>query len=515
MMYGIMLLMTMTRLAPSEPVALRDNIRLYDTPYFENTAKALPPSRRFPGGRIVVSAGQPRSTARLLSRPIYDADMQIDRVTPTTANPYPLLSTQAIGTDNQIVRLKDGSLLAVKDSYLWDAFHGTPPGWSKEIVTGHGDHPGQRGGLLFFRSTDGGASWKQHSTVDFATFLGGKYGVPRPMDDAGHADVAPENQARRPDGSLRWWIGGIDRTEIYSCPFTGSVYVSTRTISGPYGEAYPKYDRLLLLRSRDLGRRWEAIREDLPSWAPLMMTSTPDGRLFLMQYLGSQPTVYYSTNLPRGSERPILSPGYPVYWKEGDTNVEGKGGTDVDLFFQLGHPSISRASSRPGSSAVRIAYQTCSAAGAQEARIIRVEVRDPSRPPIVSNVATIRGSDPDHFSVMYGYFIDPDYVDMPRNRPSSVSVFAWIEAPRKNAAKPRRASRCVVLSDDDAVSAPMFLSVADGAARWWEKRQDPGDYISGGFFRMGDTLNYVAQWPEPDGMYANIVTVPYPRPTRK
>ena len=44
----------------------------------------------------------------------------------------------------------------------------------------------------------------------------------------------------------------------------------------------------------------------------------------------------------------------------------------------------------------------------------------------------------------------------------------------------------------------------------WDKGMGRlGDYMTGGFFWWRSTLNYVAQWVEPDGLKANIVTLPY------
>jgi len=490
------------------PTVLPDNIIVHHTPYFENTAKAIPPSRRRPGGRIIVVGGQPRASARLLVRPIVDRAGSFDLAAKTEEHPFPFGPSQAPGTDNQIVRLKDGSLVAARDSYIWDEFTGDGPAWRDEIVTGSGLHKGQRAGVVLFRSTDGGDHWVRHGAVDMGLFERGRYGVPRPMDTSGRADVAPDQQGRNPDGSLRWWVGGPDRTELYSCPFTGSLYLTTRVISGPYRDLCPKLDRLLLLRSRDTGRTWELIRDDLPSWSPMVMTSTPNGRLFLLQCIGSQPTVYFSTNTPRGREKPTISPGYPVYFTEDGKPVAAAGGRDVDLFFQIGHPTISRLSTDRATSAVRVAYQSCGPSNTQEARVISVEARDPSGAPAVGNIATIRAEDPGSYSVMYFAFIDPDYVDMPRRVASDTSVLYWLETPKKDLPGRRWSARYALFSRDTVVGEPGFLSVSRGRPRLWDRRQDLGDYMTGGFFWWRDTLHYVAQWVEPDGIKANIVSVP-------
>lgn len=497
--------------AQSAPSLLPDNIPIHPTPYFENSCRAVPPSRRCPQGCIVVNVGQPRASAKLLVRPIIGPTGAFDLTSSTTEHPFPFRPTEAPGTDNQIVRLKDGSLLAARDAYIWEDFAGTPPSWHNETVTGSGLHKAQRAGVILFRSTNGGDHWVRQGALDMGTFEGGKYGVPRPMDASGRADVAPAQQGTNPDGSLRWWVGGPDRTELYACPFTGSLYLTTRIISGPYRDDYPKLDRMLLVRSRDNGRTWELIRDDLPSWSPMVMTSTPDGRLFLMQCIGSQPTVYFSVNKPRGREKPVLSQGYPVYYTEDGKPVPAAGGKDVDLFFQIGHPTISRLSTDRRTSAIRVAYQSCSSSGTQEARVVSVTVKDAATAPQVANIATIRAEDPDNYSVMYFAFIDPDYVDMPRRAASNTSLLYWIETPKKGLQGRRWSARYALFSEERMVGAPGFLSVSGGKPRTWDRRQDLGDYMTGGFFWWRNTLHFVAQWVEPDGLKANIVSVPYRR----
>jgi hypothetical protein len=234
----IMVVVVSSKLS-AQAQALHNDFLIHSTPYFENTAKVIPPNSGCPQGKIVLATGQPRDTAKLLHRPLYDHSGHIDTTSPTAEVPYPTGPTKAIATDNQIIRLPDGSLLAIKDGYIWDDISPNPPVWFNETVTGSGDRKGQRGGVLLFRSTDCGDSWTLHATVDFATFLDGKYGVPRPMGDTNgdgidEVDVPFDKQGKHPDGSLKWWIGGMDRTEIYACQFTGHIYLTTRVISGPY-----------------------------------------------------------------------------------------------------------------------------------------------------------------------------------------------------------------------------------------------------------------------------------------
>ena len=150
-----------------------------------------------------MATGEPRSTAALLNRRLFGNSGNLDLATSSTKSAeYPIGSTKAIGTDNQIIRLKDGSLLATKDSYDWDIIPLGTPQWFGEKVSGSGDCASsddldrchrQRGAILVFHSTDCGADWTLLSTIDSASLLGGKYGYPRPMGDRdGDGDSDPK-----------------------------------------------------------------------------------------------------------------------------------------------------------------------------------------------------------------------------------------------------------------------------------------------------------------------------------
>jgi hypothetical protein len=487
---------------------LKDNLVVLKTPAFENTAQVIPPGKISAVGRIVMVTGAP---TKILRRPLYASNGKLNSLSATHESPFPTTATTAVFTDNQIARLKDGSLLALKDGSAWSPLKPSRP-WSNELVTIHGkEHKGQRGAILLVRSTDAGATWRLHSTIDFGSLLEGKYGVPRPMDDKGKIDVSPDEQGRHPNGSPRWWVGGGDRYELYACPFTGNVYVSTRVVSGPFKSLAPKRDTLLLLCSRDNGKTWEAIREDLPGWAPLVMTSMPNGRLVALHVVGAEPRVYFSNELGSQSVKPVLSSGFPVYFVENENRVENEGPESVDLFCQAHHPSISRVSTDTKTSRVRIAYQGRNAEGNQVIHLVGVQDDNPEVTPRITPIATIAADSPKDHSAMYFHFIDPDYIDMPSGVKANASVLYWLEAPRMGLQEKRYGVRYVVMDGDNKLSPPAYLSVAAGRPRTWSIRRDLGDYMAGGFFWKDDSLNFFAQWVEPDGIKANVITLPYRR----
>src|SRR5262249_51623602 len=162
-------------------------------------------------------------------------------------------------------------------------------------------------------------------------------------------------------------------------------------------------------------------KEDLPAWSPIVMTSTPNGRLFLFQCEGNQPKVYFSIAPVNGRVKPVMSPGYEVNYVDNGLKITHNlvNNKSVDLFLQLFHPTVSRVSADLASSKIRAAYHSLDADGMQETRVILIDVRNPRLAPVVTPVRTIRAENPRDYSVLYFNFIDPDYVDMPEGMMSN------------------------------------------------------------------------------------------------
>jgi hypothetical protein len=513
-----LVLATMLACPAARADVLPNDFLIYGTPYFENTARVIAPSKINPLGEIVVVTGSPRDQANPLYRPLMSAMGGFDTTSTASASAFPYGNTRAPGTDNQIVRLKDGSLLAEKDCYIWDPIPTNPPPWIKERITGSSEHDGQRSGPILFRSTDSGKTWVVQSVIDLGTFAGGKYGVPRAMDDQNNIIRDPKTkQGVWSDGKLKWYVGGCDRTEIYGCPFTGNVYLATTCGGGPYNNL-PYTNTLMLLFSKDQGKTWEIVKDDFPAWAPLVMTSTPNGRLFLFQCVGDQPMVYYAKNPGAAGVKPVISSGFKVNYMENGKPVPNgmdpsSGNNPLDLLAQAYHPSISRVSTETGPSKVRVSYHSVNANGREEARIMLIDVGRGDHAPTVKPLKTIRSHDPSQYSVVYGTFVDPDYLSMPAGTKSNASVFYWLEAPKQGLKMRQYSARYVVFEGETNCTCPAFLSMKDGKPRTWSNRQDLGDYMSGGFFWNDNKLNYLCQWVDDSGIRANIVTVPYQTPS--
>src|SRR5262245_13579776 len=263
------------------------NFRVWD-PFFENAARVRAPSATCPMGSIVLNMGQPRGLDGFLRRPLVDGTGAIDTVTPTTRFPYPIPATSATHTDDHLMRLNDGSFLGLKEGTTIAPLN-PEPFWFHELINGGlGIQEGSRGGIHIFNSVCGD-SWTLRSIIDWATVAGGVYGVPRPLDANGNLTFDCSQQARDANGRQRWSFAASDRPEFYVCPFTGNVYVTAIVGSGPFCDSngvqtVAPIDASVLLYSQDNGVTWDRVAQ-LQRSAPLVMTSTPDGRLFVFGIL--------------------------------------------------------------------------------------------------------------------------------------------------------------------------------------------------------------------------------------
>lgn len=460
-------------------------------------------------GQIVLSGGQNANS--IYTKPLFGSGSPAkpDTAANAVVRILPVSATEAFGTDNGIVKLKDGSLLAMRNAESWGPMN-NPPVWGNDSIEGAGIHKGQRGASSFWRSTDAGITWTKQGMIDFGDEALRKFGAPRPMNNIGKADVPIGEQATMPNGRKRWWIGGGDRPEIYVCPFTNRIWHTTRIISGILGST--QLDAYLLFLSVDQGKTWKLIKDNIPGCEALVMTSTPDGRLFLFQTCdGSTASIQFSLTEGSTNGNIEFSQPYPV---SRQITVNGKTtdilarGPDTVHFDRLGvgTPSICRVTVLPGYStnAVLVAYQARNKWGNQEYEILDVQVKDENTAPLVIPITTIKAEDPSKQSVMHGAFIEPELQLVPSGSASARSLFYWVQAPRKPGGN-FAVRYCLFTAG--AYMAPQFLSTKhDGSARYFNSVPGIGDYMKGAFFWYDNKFNFAPQWAEADGIHCKIIS---------
>jgi hypothetical protein len=491
---------------------------------WENTLVALAPgecSANSGAAKLVLSGGQ-NAAHTMYSKDFYKADGTIDIAGPSNALslPTPLLSVD--GTDNQIIKLGNGSLLALRNSATWAPMT-NPPSWATEpnIAGGIGFNAGTRGSIDMYKSDDGGMHWAFYSSIDFGSEKFRKFGVPRPMKvDVNHpedaskykADCAPTEQSVDAKGNKYWWIGGGDRTEIYRCPFTKNIYLTTRIISGT------TVNTTVLFYSEDDGKNWKILKDDLPAYSPSVMTSTASGRLFVFLEDGAVPRLYISFRDAISNQLKMDNTNFETYY----TNLVNGNKEKTAVSFPperaykidrlaVGTQSICRAfGNNPNANdAVILAYQATDPANDsnQVYKIVMVTFKTKDQRvlplgPTIYELATIKAEDPAKYSVMHGNFIQPDYIGMPAAS-SALTMFYWIEAPR-DAAKASKVRGCFVKGLN--YSKSFYLSRKDNLPRNIGTPVAVGDYMKGAFYWYKGRYNFVAQWPEFDGIHCNIVS---------
>lgn len=474
----------------SNPKALSDNLILYTSSFFENTAKALVPNHALPKGKVVVHLGQPRGSAGFVSRDLLDVTNNFAANSPMTKVAYPLdAGSQVNATDNQIIRLQDGSLLAAKNGYIWSDLSPKPAWFDTTTISVGGTTTGKaRNAVFIFRSTDGGASWTLRSSIDSAVVEGGKFGWPQPGDTAGV-----------------FGVGGFDRTELYQDPWSGDIFVSGHGDGGPYMLRGKNHDNHagVIFQSQDNGQTWKTFHvfDDAANTskgaAPYMMTSTFDHPLIVFHSENSTPTLYFV-------EKGVLSSAQTVTASDGASPLTLGGAADVDD-VRGSQCCVARLGKDGDRDSVWIAYPSLNSSSKQFYVIATVTFGGTAAP-IVNLSAKVSAEDSTRASAVMGAFVYDDLVDVGSNE-TPTTLFYWIDAPSKNdPSDTKLVARYKVFYSGGGSFPSGYLSVSAGAKRKFT-RTGIGDYFSGGYFWLNGQLNFLCQWNESDGIKANIVSM--------
>lgn len=465
--------------------------------YAESTSAVIPPQGAprgdsdCPKGRMLISTGSGAAgdpgTPAIIPRDLGDT---------TTADPSPIPHSSLGGLsandylpvsgDNILTRRKNGDLVLVWAGITWDPFPNDTPVWSGyDHVYGH---KGVRGALFSWVSSDCGTSWQPLTTIDSgdSKLLNGDCGWPR-----------------------EGWHGGFDREEVYADPFTGNLYLTAGSVSGGHPSfKAPGRSHMLLFVLRPGATSWELLvsfdgtnpqnQTNFESvGAPVAMTTTEQGRLYLAQCVGDKPTLYWMDKEAIASGQKTLSGKADIFFgpeKPENQKPENKcatlpAGSIAGNFasYYASWPIISRWYAGP-SSGVRIAYPAVEG-GQQVARIIAVN--DTSGPKIdVTPLTTLNAG---NLSLLQAAFIENDPTEAKGK--TDVTAMYWLAADQKAMWASYTIFRGPIFQD------VKYLSAADGNPRSWVPQlyaQWGGDYLRGAFFFDGKDLNYFMQWPESD-----------------
>jgi hypothetical protein len=399
----------------------------------------------------------------------------------STGRPGP--SIFANGTDNQVLKLKDGSLLAMRASIYWGDVNPKPAWWNTVQI--QGSPKGARVGTMCWTSSDG-RTWKSAGFVDPLATLKGRYAVPRP-------------KPQEPDGCPDGCYGGFDRMEAYADPYTGYVYSTSSATGGALFDSSGKQvegraDTTMLWRSTDSGKTWEMIFE-FGAWTPIVMTSTPDGRLYLYSCVGLQPTLWFGQ--PMGG----TSMSFHGPFNVGLTNVPV--GAD-DLYGALVYKatnSIARVSADASGSKVRISYPYQNSDGRTSVAFANVTI--PAGAAATPQATLAWAVDPAKgATILASAFIDGDAAAAAMK--SNTALFYWIEGSGTAGASPPDGSARVMgmlFRGEHEVSDPIEIGTS------FSPNYSQGHYTGSGSFVELGRQKFFVHWGRQDGLFGRVVAV--------
>jgi hypothetical protein len=484
--------------------------------YYENTVNVVAPgdNTNCPNGKIVVVTGQPRPDRRVIISDLLTSDGKINTATGTDVAFMININAEKLATDNQIVKLKNGDLLAFKLGFLWSPINPKPfwGDWISDEVTDNKKMA--RDAIFIYKSTDCGANWSKVNVIDATKIDKGQYGIPKKaLDDNG-------NQEKAAGGALLWHSNGFDRQEVYSDEFTGVLYMTTQIASGSYTLSaggnevtVPGIDKYGLFVSANNGQTWQLKKET--NKRVLVMTTTLNGRFFMFSVSGNKPTLFYTkkTNDYALSSLTQVDINYP----ESGTPLKAESDTNIHQFPDMMSASIARG---PDNS-VYIAWPVLNASGICEYVLCNVKINE-NNPGVFgpANYACMRikASDPSH-SLDYGTLIESkaesiNYLTDINSKITPKTLFYFIESTTgaEVAKSLQKTAVKGILIDHktNQISDDFFLSrTSNNTGRWFKPYTSGGGmghYTKGTFYIHNNKQHYIAQWPEPDGIHLGIVS---------
>ncbi|MCJ7512179.1 MAG: NBR1-Ig-like domain-containing protein [Anaerolineales bacterium] len=457
-----------------------------------------------PQGKVFIAAAD-NNFPGILSADLTQSGQTLN-VTALSASAFSISPDDTFGSaDILITTLPKGGLLVVLQGGSVAPLTPKPAWWdvySKDPNTDPSWTDGIRGALHLWRSFDCGTSWERLPDIDSASssIFSGQCGVPQ----------ADKNKAPR--------RGGFDREEIYVDPWTGRIFLTTGCMGGGYG-SYAAFHAGVIFSSTDNGSTWTAAADTLTRATPIVMTSTPNGRLYLAQCvyddaIQGYPTTLYWMDPPWTA----VEGGVQIFF--GDKTDPGSRCQQLPDASKAGSaaytlsakviqarvlpPSLSRVHSDALGDTLRIAFPAV-LNWRQVARIVNVHI-GPDDSVVALPVRSIQAED-SAGDVILANFVETDRFQLKQE--TNPSMLYWLES---NGAGQLFARFALV---DDAVkwSPAGDLSRLGGVRDAWTPTGDfVGDYMKGAFFFQDTQVNFLGAWSVQSKQQVryNIVSRPLP-----
>jgi hypothetical protein len=412
-----------------------------------------------------------------------------------------------LDAETRLIRLHDGSLLAMKQGITWRNLPQKPDWWNTPgLESAAGTMPGQRGCLFFFYSKDDGKVWKPVGMFDNAEQLDGEFA--RPRNGYIGAQVFP--------GKFNPSV--MRNIRVTYEPFLGVIYLSMDCIAG-LGIDNGNGTSLITERrenvvvgSDDLGFSWEVIhRTQLPA-GPIHTVTTKELQMYAVYFNGKD--IVAKVSKPEqnklGEEQVIVKAG-----KFGQDNY-----AHLPANLALTQLSLSRVYTPGGVDHVRVAVPFLNPHGKQGYCVYLLTPDEKDSVTLhTSLIEVIQSDKPGEYSCVGGTFSDVDFCNYNTN--SSTSLFFWMETTGNdlsisgsvhvNSSHVFSARGCLFTGAHDFTD-PFYLSLENGKPRHWYT-VDPEDYkmsmpLLVTTFYTGDTVGFLAAWREEGDMIKYNVVIP-------
>lgn len=494
--------------------------------YSENTIAVITPgeNKSCPNGKTIVMTGSKREDRRMIVSDLFTNSTQnkLNKNLGTNVTLGINSDIETLATDNQIVKLNDGSLLAVKLGYLWSPITPKPFWWDWTSDHWTFYKKGARDAIFIYKSGDCGVTWNNISKIDAAKI---GFGIPKPSDEKPNdEDDEDETEGSEPNNEKLYHTNGFDRQEVYYDKWTEKIYITTQMASGGYspfgGVKVPAINKYGVLMSSDKGQTWSLLKNGFTNKSTMVMTTTTNGRFFMFSASGGKPVLYF-TRQKRDFDLSSLD-AVNISCKKDYPHYPDKAQKDKQIhqWNKLATFSIARGhSQRVGTSwinSVYISYPVFNHLGKGEFMIVKVDLIEPDFPKILltnQNCYAVKASDKDH-SLGYGTFVESteEGLNVKKGNPfiAAKTLFFYAESTTGDNFKgEKKAAFKGILIDNrtNSFSDDFFLSKDNNNKdRWFTANKGLGHYTKGAYFVRQQSQNYAAQWSEPDGIHVSVIS---------
>ena len=495
--------------------------------YYESTVAVIAPGEntKCKNGKIIVMTGSKREDRRMIISDLYTGQPNQQKLNTAIGTDITLginSNIETLATDNQIVKLNDGSLLAIKLGFLWSNINPKPFWWNWFDSPESKYKLGTRDAMFVYKSTDCGATWDNISKIDAAKLDAGQYGIPR-IEDIDDDDKQDEDST----GDGLWHSNGFDRQEVYYDKWTEKIYITTQIASGGYkdrdDEKVPGIDKYGVLMSSDKGKTWSLLKNGFTNKRIIVMTTNPNGRFFMFSASKGKPVLYFTRqtkdfDLSSLDSIDISCKGdYPDYPVESPTKEQF---LSIHQANKLPTFSIARgysiSSKTSAFSSVYVSYPVLNPQGKIEFMLVKVDfeyVTATNKLSVDYKCHAVRASDANH-SLGYGTLVESnkqgiDFGDGAAIKVDTKTLFFYLEstAGKDFAGKKIAAFKGMLINNrTNDFSPKFFLSKNSNNDRWFTPGNGIGHYTKGAYFAWGFQQNFAVQWSENDGIHISVIS---------